>query len=98
MVEFLIMTGFRYIIGAACLGLSLGAIAAGPHWGDYAVVVCRAANLQVSAISASYETAANPSAGCAATLSALKKESLQLTQTQATMDHIVYTFEFFQML
>jgi len=90
------MTNLRSITAAICLTLSLHAAAASADWKDHAIVVCRASNLQVTALSASYGTAASVGTWCADALKMLKIESMHITKTEATSDHIIYTLEFFQ--
>ncbi|MFI4957112.1 MAG: hypothetical protein ACHQAX_07900 [Gammaproteobacteria bacterium] len=89
------MTVLNRLVAVACLTASFGAMAGTASYGDHAVVSCKTATLLVSAFSVSYDSTANPSAGCAATLKALSIENMQLLGTDTDSNTIVYTLGYF---
>ena len=85
------MNVLRSLLAVTCMSASFAAIAGPATYGDYAVVSCKTANLLVNAFSVSYDSSANPSSGCAATLKALANDQLQIVGVDTTADTVVYT-------
>lgn len=82
----------RSLLLVTGLAASMAATAAGAGYNDYAIVSCKATTLSVVAFSSSYESAANTSGSCAATLKALATENMHLGSTNTTDSTIiVYT-------